>query len=209
VKTFSAEVASQYAARRINKRLAIRFDLPSGSYGFVTGTRGSIVHEGVLYVGSGGLIKVSLADEAIAGAADETTVELASHRIVNGQVQQLFDPHVLDTIEHEIWYLQPALIFRFDFDSNRRLIDVERIDVRQIWDIQHLRSSSGGRRVRAILKSPGALAKVVEAKRNGPDLQKIIDAADTGYRDILSTMSEPIYWGRKPPKTIKTKKREK
>lgn len=203
MKAYSDDVAAQYAAGRINTRLAVRFDLPSGRYGFVTGTRGNLEYGGALYVGSGGLIAINVGDEAVSAEADEVTVDLASHQIINGKVQQLFAPHLLVSIEAEVWYLQTAVLSRFHFDDARRLIDVEQIDIRKIWDVRHTRTANGGRRITAVLRTPAALAKVVEAKRNGPDLQAQIDAADTGYRDILTALSDPIYWGRSAPKAKK------
>ncbi len=48
--------------------------------------------------------------------------------------------------------------------------------------------------------APSAFAKVFEAKPNGPDLQKSIDPTDTSYDDILTALTDPIYWGREDPK---------
>lgn len=198
MKSYGAEVEAQLAAGKIYRRLAIRFDLPSGSYGFVMGMAGQVTVEGVLYVGSGGLIDLQLPENGIADQERPITVSLASHRKINGEWQQLFEPHLLDTIEDEVWYLKPAVIYRFWLSPGRSLQDVEQLYLRQIYNVEH-RKTRNGRRVEAILQSPGATAKVKEGKRNGPELQREIDATDTGLDDAISTGTEPIYWGQRAP----------
>jgi hypothetical protein len=71
--------------------------------------------------------------------------------------------------------------------------------VRQIFTIEHLKSRDG-RRVRAKLSTAAAFARISEAKVSGPDLQKQIDPSDDGFRDVVATVSDTIYWGRQPPK---------
>lgn len=208
MRTYSAEIEAQLASGRLNRRLAVRFDLPSGSYGFITGVRGSFTHGGVLYAGSGGLIAIEQPAASITSEAAEITVSLASHRRIGGELVQLFEPHLLDSIEAEAWYLRPAVIQRFWFDSSRRLEDVEQLHIRQIYAIEHKRSRSDGRRISARLMAPSAFAKVYEAKTNGPDLQSRIDPADTSYNDIQTTLTDPIYWGREAPKPSKAKARK-
>lgn len=205
MRTYSAEIEAQLASGRLNRRLAVRFDLPSGSYGFITGVRGSFSHAGVLYAGSGGLIEIEQPAASITGEAADITVSLASHRRINGELVQLFEPHLLDSIEAEAWYLRPAVVQRFWFDSSRRLEDVEQLHIRQIYAIEHKRSRNDGRRISARLMAPSAFAKVYEAKTNGPDLQSRIDPADTSYNDIQTALTDPIYWGREAPKPSKTK----
>lgn len=198
MKSYSAEVEAQLVAGKIRRRLAIRFDLPSGSYGFVMGMAGSVTVGDVLYVGSGGLITLDLPEAGVSDQERPITVSLASHRKINGQTVQLFDPHLLDTIEDEVWYLRPAVIYRFWLSEGRALQDVEQLHLRQIYSIEHTRTRNG-RRVEAVLQTPGALAKVREGKRNGPELQRDIDPTDTGLDDAITTGSDPIYWGQRAP----------
>lgn len=205
MKSYSAEIEAQLAIGRMFRRVAVRFDLPSGSYGFITGFRGNLTYEGVLYVGSGGLIEIDQPDADLSGEAGEVTVSLASHRKINGQLVELFDPHLLASIESEAWYLRPAVLQRFWFDQNRALEDVEQLQVRRIYAIEHRRSKAG-RRIVGTLMAQSAFAKVYEAKTNGPDLQKRIDPDDTSYDDILTALTDPIYWGRDAPKAKKTSK---
>lgn len=205
MKTYSAEIEAQLAARRLRRRLAVRFDLPSGRYGFITGFRGNLTHEGTLYVGSGGLIDISQPEAKMSAEASEVTVSLASHRRINGEVVQLFEPHLLDTIEDEVWFMQPAVVQRFWFNAGRQLEDVEQLHLRQIFSIEHKKARTG-RRIEGRLMAPSAFAKVFEAKPNGPDLQKQIDADDTSYDDILTALSDPIYWGREDPKAKPSKR---
>lgn len=120
MKSYSAEIEAQLAAGRLHRRLAIQFDLPSGSYGFITGFRGSITYNDVLYVGSGGLIDIDIPEARMSAEASELTVSLASHRKINGEIVQLFDPHLLDSIEAEVWFMRPAVVQRFWFDAGRR-----------------------------------------------------------------------------------------
>lgn len=199
MKSYSAEIEAQLASRLMRRRLAIRFDLPSGSYGFIRGYSGKLTVGGVDYVGSGGLINIELPDASISAAGDEIVVSLASHKLVNGELVQLFDPHLLASIEAEVWFLRPAIIYRFWFDAGRGLEDVEQLHIRQIFSIEHKRSKRGGRRVEGRLLTPAALAKIYEAKRNGPELQHEIDPDDTSYDDIAAAASDPIYWGRRAP----------
>lgn len=206
MKSYSAEIEAQLAAKKLNRRRAIRFDLPSGSYGFITGYRGSLTVEGVLYVGSGGLIDIEDSDGKITGEADEVTVTLASHRRINGELVKLFDPHLLASIEDEVWFMRPAVVQRFWFGPGRQLEDIEQMQLRQIFSVEHL-GGRDGKRIMARLMTPAAMAKVFEAKRNGPDLQKLIDPDDTSYADIIAAASETIYWGRKDPAATKTKSR--
>lgn len=205
MKSYSAEIEAQLATGRMFRRVAVRFDLPSGSYGFITGFRGNLTYGGVLYVGSGGLIEIDQPDADMSGEAGEVTVSLASHRKINGQVVELFDPHLLVSIEAENWYLRPAVLQRFWFDQNRALEDVEQLQVRRIYAIEHRRSKAG-RRIVGTLMAQSAFAKVYEAKTNGPDLQKRIDPDDTSYDDILTALTDPIYWGRDAPKAKQTSK---
>ena len=151
MKSYSASIEAQLAAGRLRRRLAIRFDLPSGSYGFITGFRGSITVGDVLYVGSGGLIEVRQPEAKITAEAAEVVVSLASHRRVNGEMVELFDPHLLDSIEDEVWFMRTALIQRFWFDAGRKLEDVEQLQIRQIFSVEHKRSREGRRIV------PGAV----------------------------------------------------
>ena len=199
MKNYSAEIEAQLAAGRLRRRLAVRFDLPSGQYGFITGFRGNITHEGTLYVGSGGLIEITQPEAKMSAEATEVTVSLASHRRINGEVVQLFEPHLLDTIEDEVWFMQPAVVQRFWFNAGRQLEDVEQLHLRAIFSIEHKKARTG-RRIEGRLMAPSAFAKVFEAKPNGPDLQKQIDPTDTSYDDILTAISDPIYWGREDPK---------
>lgn len=205
MRTYSAAIEAQLATGRMFRRIAVRFDLPSGSYGFITGFRGNLTYEGVLYVGSGGLIEIEQPSADISGEAGEVTVSLASHRRVNGQVIELFDPHLLVSLEAEAWYLRPAVLQRFWFDQNRGLEDVEQLQVRRIYSIEH-RKTKSGRRIVGTLMAQSAFAKVCEAKTNGPDLQKRIDPADTSYDDILTALTDPIYWGRDTPKAKTSRK---
>jgi hypothetical protein len=199
MRSYSPAIEAQLASRRLRRRLAVRFDLPSGSYGFITGFRGSLTYAGVAYVGSGGLIEIDQPEAAQTAEASEITVSLASHRRINGETVQLFDPHLLNSIEDEVWFMRPAVIQRFWFNAARQLEDVEQMHLRQIFSVEHKRSGEG-RRVIARLMAPSAFAKVFEAKRNGPDLQRLIDATDTGWDDALTTLVDPIYWGRAAPK---------
>lgn len=201
MKTFSAPVIAQIDAGKINWRVAIKFVLPSGSYGFITGYRGQVTVGGVLYVGSGGLIEVGRPDADLTGEESPLTVQLASHKIVNGSMVQLFDPHVLVSIENETWFRQTAIIYRMWIGSNREVIDAEQLHVRQVFSIEH-RKSKAGRRIVGTLATPAAFARIVEAKKNGPDLQKQIDPTDTGYNDVLEAMRDPVYWGRATPKPL-------
>jgi hypothetical protein len=201
VKTFSAPVTAQIAAGKISWRVAIKFILPSGSYGFITGYRGQVTVSSVLYVGSGGLIEVSDPDADVTGEARDLTVQLASHKIINGSLVQLFDPHVLASIESQAWFRAPAVIYRMWIGANREVIDAEQLHVRQIFSIEH-RGGKSGRRIVGTLSTPAAFARMVEAKKNGPDLQKQIDATDTGYNDVLEAMRDPVYWGRATPKPL-------
>lgn len=200
MKSYSAAIEAQLAAGRLRRRRAVRFDLPSGSYGFITGFRGSLTVGGTLYVGSGGLITVDEPEAKMSAEATEVTVSLASHRIVNGELVQLFDPHLLASIEAEAWFMRPAVIERFWFDAGRQLEDVEQMQVRQIFSIEHKKSRQG-RRIEGRLMAPSAFAKVYEAKVNGPDLQRSIDLDDTSYDDILTAHTDPLYWGRDKPKS--------
>ena len=205
MRTYSAEIEAQLASGRLNRRLAVRFDLPSASYGFITGVRGSFTYGDVLYAGSGGLIEIEQPATTISSEAGEINVSLASHRRIDGELVQLFEPHLLDSIEAEAWYLRPAVIQRFWFDSSRRLEDVEQLHIRQIYSIEHTTSQEAGRRISARLMAASTMAKVYEAKTNGPDLQSRIDPADTSYNDIQTALTDPIYWGREAPKPSKTK----
>ena len=206
MKTYSAPIEAQLAAGRLRRRLAVRFDLPSGQYGFITGFRGSITVGDVLYVGSGGLIDMDLPEAKMAAEEVEVTISLASHRKVNGELVQLFDPFVLASIEAEVWFMQPAVVQRFWFNAARQLEDVEQLHQLKIFSIEHTKSASKGARVEGVLKAPSAFAKVFEAKPNGPDLQRQIDPDDTSYDDILTALTDPIYWGRKAPKAASTRK---
>lgn len=205
MKSYSASIEAQLAAGRLRRRLAVRFELPSGNYGFITGYRGNITVGGTLYVGSGGLIDIETPEAKMSNEASEVVVSLASHRRINGQLVQLFDPHLLDSIEDEAWFMRPAVIERFWFSAGRQLEDVEQMELRQIFSIEHKRSRDG-RRIEGRLMAPSAFAKVFEAKANGPDLQAAIDPADTSYDDILTALTDPIYWGREAPKPSKTKR---
>lgn len=205
MKSYSASIEAQLASGRLSRRRAIRFDLPSGSYGFIAGFRGSLTVGDTLYVGSGGLIGIDQPEAKVSAEAAEVTVSLASHRRINGELVELFDPHLLDSIEAEAWFMRPAVIERFWFDPGRRLEDVEQMQLRQIFSIEHKRTREG-RRIEGRLMAPSAFAKVFEAKVNGPDLQRMIDGSDTSYDDILTTLVEPIYWGREAPKPPKDKR---
>jgi len=198
VKSHGAEVEAQLASGRLRRRLAVRFDLPSGRYGFITGFRGNITHGETLYVGSGGLIEISQPEAKMSAEATEVTVSLASHRRINGEVVQLFEPHLLDTIENETWFMQPAVVQRFWFNAGRQLLDVEQLHLRAIFSIEHKKARTG-RRIEGRLMAPSAFAKVFEAKPNGPDLQHQIDPTDTSYDDILTALIDPVYWGRQDP----------
>jgi hypothetical protein len=200
VKSHSAEVEAQLASGRLRRRLAVRFDLPSGRYGFITGYRGNISYGETLYVGSGGLIEVSQPEAKMSAEATEVTVSLASHRRINGEIVQVFEPHLLDTIEDEVWFMQPAVVQRFWFNAGRQLVDVEQLHLRAIFSIEHKKARTG-RRIEGRLMAPSAFAKVFEAKPNGPDLQKQVDATDTSYDDILTALTDAIYWGREDPKS--------
>lgn len=206
MKSYSAPIEAQLAAGRLYRRLAVRLDLPSGSYGFVTGLRGSITVGDVLYVGSGGLIDIGMPEAKLSAEAVEASVSLASHRRINGELVQLFEPHVLASIEAEAWFMQPAVVQRFWFSRGRVLQEVEQLYQLAIFDIEHTISANGGAQVKGTLKAPSAFAKVFEAKPNGPDLQRQIDPADTSYDDILTALSDPIYWGRAAPKAGNSKK---
>jgi hypothetical protein len=206
MKSYSAPIEAQLASGRLRRRLAVRFDLPSGSYGFVTGLRGNLTMNDVLYVGSGGLIDLQLPEAKMSAEAVEVGVSLASHRRINGEVVQLFDPHVLASIEAEQWFMQPAVVQRFWFNAARQIEDVEQLHQLMIFSIEHRKNARVGARVEGKLMAPSAFAKVFEAKPNGPDLQRQIDPDDTAYDDILTTLSDPIYWGREAPKPGKTKK---
>lgn len=206
MRTYSAPIEAQLAAGRLRRRLAVRFDLPSGTYGFITGFRGNLTVDDVLYVGSGGLISIDLPEAKMAAEAVEVALSLASHRKINGELVQLFDPFVLASIEAEVWFMQPAIVQRFWFSPGRQLEDVEPLHQLKIFSIEHTRSASKGARVEGMLKAPSAFAKIFEAKPNGPDLQRQIDPDDRSYDDILTALTDPIYWGRKAPTAANTKK---
>ncbi|KQT50339.1 hypothetical protein ASG47_19745 [Devosia sp. Leaf420] len=176
------------------ERAAIRFDLPSGQFGFVAGVRGNIVWDGVTFIGSGALIEVENPGETINLAAVDLTLTLASHRRINNTWHQLFEPSLLNSIEDEVWFRRPAIVYRFKFDANRRLTSVDQLLRREIYKIEHLRSKRG-RTIKATLSSPAALAKVVEAKTRGAELQRLIDPNDRGYDHIARVSTDPIVWG--------------
>ena len=201
MKSYSAPIEAQLAAGRLRRRLAVRFDLPSGQYGFISGLRGSLVVGEVLYVGSGGLIGIELPEAKMSAEAVEVSVSLASHRRIGGELVQLFDPFVLASIEAEAWFMKPAIVQRFWFNAARQLVEVEQLHQLMIFSIEHKKTRSAGARVEGMLKAPSAFAKVFESKPNGPDLQQQIDPTDTSYDDILTTLTDPIYWGREAPKS--------
>jgi hypothetical protein len=176
------------------ERAAIRLDLPSGQYGFVAGVRGNIEWNGVTYIGSGGVIDIESPDENVNLAAVDLTLTLASHRRINNTWHQLFEPGLLSSIEDEIWFRRPAIIYLFKFDSDRRLVAVDQLFRREIYKIEHLRGKVG-RRIKATLSTPAALAKVVEGKTRGPELQRLIDPTDRGYDHIARIATDPIIWG--------------
>jgi hypothetical protein len=185
---------------RYRERAAILFDLPSGRYGFVAGVRGNLEIEingaPVTFVGSGAVIEIDKPAANLDLASADLTVSLASHRRVNGTMVKLFEPHLLNSIEDEVWFLRPAIIYRLNFDENRRLLgEPEQLFRRAIFRIQHKRMRGGGRRLEGLLLSPASLAKVVEGKRRGPELQREIDPTDRGYDHIARIATDPIIWG--------------
>lgn len=196
------EIQAQLDAGEINFRQAIRFDLDSGSYGFVDGYRGKMPPiDGVSYVGSGGLIGIEHPEQNVSPAGGDVSVTLASHYKINGEYHKLFEPHVLDSIEQENWFRRTVRIYRFWFDKNRRFVASERRHLREIQEIEH-KKADVGRVIVAHLGAPSDFAKVVEGKIAGPELQSLIDPTDTSARHVQSAASDKIYFGRLPPNPI-------
>lgn len=199
--TYGPDVQAQLDDGRIKYRDALRLDLDSGTIGFITGFRGATVQGGVKYVGSGGLIGIDTPEASVDAAGASISVTLASHYKINGAYHKLLDPHLLVSIENENWFNRQAVIYRFWFDANRRVIEQEQRHVRRIFSVEHKRGEVGSV-IEAVLGAPSDYARVVEGKIAGPELQKLIDPTDTSARHVQTAETDKVYFGRLAPNQV-------
>lgn len=189
---FSAPLATSLGTRRAVKRTLLRFDLPSGAYGFWTGT-GEITYEGVSYKGFGRLIQIESLSASLDASVAPITVSLSS--IPNTALT----PDLLATIYDEQWHQQPAILSKAYFDPDTRALISVRRAARRVIDTLVMRESVDGT---ATLTATLECVVFDNPQRGfikyGDSDQRLIDPNDAFFSFAATAGQQTIEWGRAP-----------
>jgi hypothetical protein len=179
---------------RIYDRALLLFMLPSGNYGFWSGT-GPYTYNANTYVGAGRLLTATLSTEEVSdGTARELSIELSS--IPNSGLT----PDVLATIEQQSYKGRPVRLYQAFFDADtRQLLSVITRFAGSIDEIPHEYVVGGKYTLTA-----NCVSRAIDHQKTGhqlrsTDSQKLIDATDDGSFDRAATAgTEFINWGQAP-----------
>lgn len=182
----------------IADRTMIKFVLAGGTYGFWSG-QGTFNWDGIDYVGSGSLIKISTLTQVTDNSSVSVQAELSS--IPDTQLT----PDILAMIENEIYHQQPVTIYTAYFNiETRALLSVETEFRGRIDRLTHTETADGEYKIvgefesisRDFLRTGFRMRTDVDQKTFAPN--------DGGLRHVQKAAIEKIYWGRNTPSSPKS-----
>lgn len=115
MRTLEAATEAVIDGGRFIRRDAILFDLAEGQYGFWWG-EGEFQWNGLTFVGAGSLLKLDPVAFNSDGAPTEITVTLRAMPTAG------LTPDVLASIEDYTYHLRQALLYRFYFDPDTKVM---------------------------------------------------------------------------------------
>ncbi len=185
----SPEVQALYNEGRINTRQMLRFQFPSGVYGFIS-DRSPLVWQGVNYI-EFGLIKVSgLEDGNGTSASSSFTLTLAA------SPDDDLTPETLQKIEDEDYRDAPVTVFDAHFHPDTgALLQVEAVARGYLDTIDHDEDENGyvltaqceGRQLDYSRKN-GRVRSVADQQRRAPGDRFFEHAGNAGRKEV--------FWGR-------------
>lgn len=193
------DVLALHDAGRIAVRGMMRFDLGSGSYGFIYAMQ-PFTYAGVTYV-PGGLIKVSDLTGTLGRTAQAFTVTLAA------SADTELTPAVLQTIEAEDYRDRPVTIYDAYFHPDTGvLLHVQALKRGYVDTIDHVADPSGGYTLTATCET-----RALDYTRRNARRRTTVDQArrapgDKFFEHCAMRGREEIFWGREravaPPPTV-------
>jgi hypothetical protein len=187
--TLPSDVLALLDAGRISIRGLIRFDLGSGTYGFVRSVQ-PLTWSGVTYQ-PGGLISVSDLDSSMDGSAQAFTVKLAA------SPDDELTPEVLLTIEAEDYRDRPVTIYDAYFHPDTGgLLHVQALKRGYIDTIDHFDDPEDGYTLEAKCES-----RALDYTRTNGRRRTVVDQARRAPGDLFFEHAamrgrEVIFWGR-------------
>lgn len=166
----------------------ILFDFPSGLWGFWSGA-GSLVFEGVTYVGAGSLLDLSDIRQSTELAAIKISLTLRA--IPNTDLT----PDILATIEQEQYHQRPVRLMTAFFDPDTEALLSVEVMVRGIVDRIVHNDGDGATLECQIETRTRDITKSGYRVRSDAD-QKMLDPTDDGLRHVATVHTETIYFGR-------------
>lgn len=182
----------------IADRTLVKFSIPGGPYGFWSGI-GSLVWDGLTYVGAGSLIKIS----ALAQVSDNSSVSVQAE--LSSIPDSQLTPDILATIENEVYHQMPVTIYTAYFNiETRALLSVETEFRGRIDRLIHTEFADGTYKIVGEFESISRdFLRTGFRMRTDTD-QKTFAPNDGGLRHVQKAAVEKIYWGRNTPSSPKS-----
>lgn len=190
-----AAIQAALDSGRIKRREFLKFEFPSGTYGFWTGA-GPITYSGIVYQNAGSVIAIGGLSGMTDGAAVPIQVHLSS--IPNSELT----PDVLTGIFAEDYKFRPVFLYRGIYDPVTGALIADR------W----LRWSGFVDYIENVAE-PGGPAKLIfycesrrfDDQRTGYRMwsdedQRKIDSNDRFFQNVTTAGKRAIDWGRRPDK---------
>jgi hypothetical protein len=192
-RTIDAGTLAALQAGRISRVDMITIDLPSGIYGFFSGS-GTFTHNSVTYRGAGSLFEI----DGVGGVSDGTAVPLRVR--LNAAADFGLTANVLATIEQEQYRGRPISYSVGFFSADTwALLSVEMVWRGVIDTIEHVEQVGGEAWLEAMCESRAIdLGRSGWRRRSDAD-QRRIDANDGSLRHLVAAAQGDLYWGRLPP----------
>lgn len=206
MNVFDPSIGAQLDAGRIDRRQAVLLNFDEGSFGFFAGGPGTLVWNGINYVGAGGLITVQLGQEDVSQTQESVEISISSKYEVNGQSMELISVGVLQGIEAMTYLRRPATVGKFYISPAGQIIDFVPDMLCEMHGIYHEEDDKNGYVLRGVLNNIGSFRAQVDSLARNSDLQAQIDATDNALNMLSISVVEKIYWGSKPPAPVQKRK---
>lgn len=190
MRTLDPSVTASLTAGRVVVRDMVLLDLPTGFYGFWTGS-GAFEHNAMSYIGAGALLDVQLGQAQIQPIAVPLTIRA---RAMPGAG---ITTDVLATIEAEEYHQRGVVYSQAFFDpDSRALLSVERVWEGAIDVVAHSETVDGDAYLDLICESRMRDIRMTTGRVRSDVDQRRIDVDDGGLRHVASAGTVRIDWGR-------------
>lgn len=195
--TVPAAVTTAYGTGRVVRRTLITFELGGGTYRFWDGI-GPLSYNSVTWQPGAGLITVTPMERSTQG--EVLSIELRLRSIPDTDLS----PDVLGTIHDEDWHQRPVSIWTLYIDADTRATINHIVKFTGKLDTLRDRVNPADGTAELVGTAESYLRDLTRRgyTKASDAQQQALYTGDAFFEHAAQAGTQPIYWGRKTPKTV-------